>query len=171
MHYDLQSEVTFQINTHTCLCVSECVCLSFITPQRGKHISLFSCCPLAADTNLQKSDFRKKKQTRAVVCVLGAARLGVRKIHKLELFFKRDSCLPPPIHHVATTSMRSFSWISSCLDIWEHRQHLSSHKLCIENNPAFSGQFTRRTALSHLRQRLYPSASQFLQPRPQTIHL
>lgn len=159
------------IHTHVYVYLNVCVChLSF---HKEGNTFLCSLAALWWQTQIYRSHIsgKRSKPGLSVVCVLGAARLGVRKIHKSELFFKRDSCLPLPIHHVATTSMRSFSWISSCLDIWEHRQHLSSHKLCIENNPAFSGQFTRRTALSHLRQRLDPSVFQFLQPCPETIHL
>lgn len=81
----------------------------------------------------------------------------VWKIHKTEFFLKRDSCLPPKIYYIAT--MLGFSWTRSHLAIWEHRQHLCSHKLHIKNSPAFSGQFTGRTFLNHLhlQQRLYHS--------------
>lgn len=67
---------------------------------------------------------------------------------------------------VVIAMMLGFSWVRSHLAIWEHGQYLSSHKLCIENNPAFSGHFTGRTALKylHLQQILYHSV-------PSTTHL
>ena len=64
-----------------CIFVCVCVCVCVFT-QKGegeKHIFLFSCCPLVADSNSQKPIFKKKEQTSIVVCVLRAARFGCQK--------------------------------------------------------------------------------------------
>lgn len=84
--------------------------MSVIYPATKKRERYFTVLLLPSGGRLKFTEaiFQEEAAYRAVGCVLWAARLGVRKIHKSELFFKRESCLPPQIHHVATTSMRVF---------------------------------------------------------------